>query len=136
MIFSTFYRPPYFPIDSDSEKIIAVNNLFDEIYRANFERFLEDKEFYRFGYRIIKKLSEDLSEPLPNDILEQAEDLFDHSHDAAVEYLDENEKVYPILEGWYSSDEPYYRSFSSVQWIEKDFDKFFNDLYEEATKRE
>lgn len=129
------FKMPYSEKDSDRRKIVAVSDLFDSIYHANYENFLEDKDFYMVGYEIIETLSKDLSEPLPDDILEQADDLFNYIHNSAVEYLEENEKVYPILEGWYSSEEPYYRSFSAVQYVEKDFDKFFNDLYEEAIKR-
>ena len=107
---------------SDKIKILSVVKFFDEVY-PSYEHLIADDSYtsQKENLEIIEKLSEDLSEPLADDILFDADDLFTRYQgyeDFSINNVDPEEPDY-----------------SAVDFIEDAFDKFFISLKEEAEKR-
>lgn len=117
----------YSTSDSDKTKILAVINYFDEIF-PNFDCFVTsysiDGEKENLG--IIEQLSEDLTDPLSDDLLIDAEDLFTTLHGASQPW----EGGYIDLE-----NDRYEENLHPMEEIEDAFDAFFSALYKEAKKR-
>lgn len=115
---------------SDKTKILSVIDYFDEMF-PNFDCFVSsysiDGEKDNLG--IIEKLSEDLSEPLSDDLLLDAEDLFTTLHGASQPW-EQSQVGYIDLE-----NDRYEENLHPLDEIEKAYDDFFRALYKEANKR-